>query len=266
MGHTVRRGFTLIELLVVIAIIAILAGIIMPVYLSAQRQAERTHCVENLRQIGQAFKQYLSDFRNLTPNWAGSANPGLASIASDWRGSNGTVDFRQGLFEVTDMLRQSYAGSEEAIFFCPTGLYDGEPDLAGAGGNSYGRASTFDPNAAEHGEVGYCGLQNWLRKDGEMYKTFASGGRFRRLGNAATFVARPIDAITANAGEVCVMADVGLLVPIQGEYHWPHSEAGNVLLLDGSVKGLALGQFIQAYGPVHSPDPVYANWALRTDL
>ncbi|MCZ7601015.1 MAG: prepilin-type N-terminal cleavage/methylation domain-containing protein, partial [Gammaproteobacteria bacterium] len=36
-----RRGFTLIELLVVIAIIAILAGILFPVFAKAREKAEQ---------------------------------------------------------------------------------------------------------------------------------------------------------------------------------------------------------------------------------
>jgi len=56
------RGFTLIELLVVIAIIAILAGILFPVYGRARASADRASCASNLRQLALACLQYTEDW------------------------------------------------------------------------------------------------------------------------------------------------------------------------------------------------------------
>jgi prepilin-type N-terminal cleavage/methylation domain-containing protein/prepilin-type processing-associated H-X9-DG protein len=63
-----RAGFTLIELLVVIAIIAILAGILFPVFAQAREKARQAACLSNLRQIGMALSQYVLDYDGLLPD------------------------------------------------------------------------------------------------------------------------------------------------------------------------------------------------------
>ena len=93
-----RSGFTLIELLVVIAIVAILAALLFPVFLMARERGRTADCMQNLKQLGTAFAQYINDNSEKFPassfpsptisidNWGGwvsiwpSTNPTLGAL------------------------------------------------------------------------------------------------------------------------------------------------------------------------------------------
>ena len=70
------RGLTLVELLVVIAVIAILLALLLPAVQAARAAANRTSCLNNLKQIGLAIHNYADAHSSLPPSfcWNGIQN------------------------------------------------------------------------------------------------------------------------------------------------------------------------------------------------
>jgi len=104
-----RRAFTLIELLVVMAIISILAGLLMPALVAAQKQAWSTSCQSRLRQIGHAVTMYSINSADCLPgcgDYTGTQFFGLLKGFAD------PVDFSAGYMS-------PYVEGDRDVWQCP---------------------------------------------------------------------------------------------------------------------------------------------------
>jgi len=128
-----RKGFTLIELLVVIAIIAILAAILFPVFARARRAAQRTSCLNNLKQIGNGINMYTSDWDDRYPLVTGPGRIFEETLQVTWPYTD-TYNFRNatvanyprtGCFKWFQNLTAPYARNTK-IFICPSVTENGK--------------------------------------------------------------------------------------------------------------------------------------------
>jgi prepilin-type N-terminal cleavage/methylation domain-containing protein len=77
-----KAAFTLIELLVVIAIIAILAAMLLPALAAAKRKAQRINCVNNLKEIGLAFRVWEGDNGDHYPMAVSTSTGGAQDVTA----------------------------------------------------------------------------------------------------------------------------------------------------------------------------------------
>jgi prepilin-type N-terminal cleavage/methylation domain-containing protein/prepilin-type processing-associated H-X9-DG protein len=118
-----RRGFTLIELLVVIGIIAVLVGLLLPALSKSRKQANRTACLSNLRQVYLCYQLYAQSYGDQIPigyDGADPANPGSGFEQSDFLLHNSASPSGSPFTTLFGLLVDANLMTSPQILYCPS--------------------------------------------------------------------------------------------------------------------------------------------------
>ena len=236
-------GFTITELLVVIGLIAVLISLLLPVVGRVRAAANSTACLSNLRQMGTAWTNYLTDTRGRLPDyvWSTPMQPDVA-YGSYWTG-----------------LLESYRVSD-GVLLCPAAA---EPvpysqTLKGAGNVNYAwsgkfvAASTVARLNSQTYRVSSYGYNRNLTTQGG----YGSDGKASRIYAVGALSEVPVffdstflDARPINGTSTLPVQSPGDLrgdsFPIGAPEHWRfliarHGRGINVALADGSSRRVPL--------------------------
>lgn len=259
-----RKGFTLIELLVVIAIIAILAAILFPVFAKARRAAQQSTCQSNLKQIGNAFKMYLSEWDETYPTnrrksgtTLTDVNPhvALGSLDTDTgmprRFENG-INWVEALYPYVEAVVKKEDSS--SAWKCPAASASEYPTGTPPTGGSWNHAVNYTFNAclAEQSEA-------IVRKSDNLMVS-------REFSRLTCAILRPLNTncigTNAQIPQYPFLNRNDYSLSDTSKASKPHGNGSNILFADGHVKVFDVSMFPNhgVLSAATSYDPVTQQW------
>jgi prepilin-type N-terminal cleavage/methylation domain-containing protein/prepilin-type processing-associated H-X9-DG protein len=253
MKQQTKKAFTLIELLVVIAIIAILAAMLLPALAAAKKKAQKINCVNNLKQVGLAYRIWSGDNNDKYPQAVTYTQGGARENVSH------AATAATSLNPVQVFMVMSNELSTPKVTYCPSDTYHATP----ATSFNY---TTYNPcvaptgttpagiqTANQHAPVSYFVNGNATDVDPQLIMGGDVNIGYAATTTANTYATYAFMAVSTSSGTPLATANAGLQgqtltssawQPATTAWAWTqnemHQKSGNILLADGSVQSVSI--------------------------
>ena len=255
MKQQTKKAFTLIELLVVIAIIAILAAMLLPALAAAKKKAQKINCVNNLKQVGLAFRIWEGDNNDKYPTAVAASSGGAQDYINYSTIASGKLNPGMVFMCMSNEL------STPKVAYCPSDSYHSVAATTFSYTNFVVTASGTGPGAAtKQGAASYFVNGDATEADPQI---ILSGDE--NIGSGAAGNGAAVNAYIASSGSPASpsqAAGVGLgnatgnpiltwaaatSSSAAGALSWSqgemHQKTGNIGLADGSVQSVTITGF-----------------------